>query len=336
MAQTTINIYAADQIFNYVTRLAGTLVGLAIGLVAYYVTRLAGTLVGLAIGLVACYVTRLAGTLVGLAIGLVAWRRHQQRKSVRFCCGAWRVRPIVFLRVFAPERYFAGNVLCCATFALVVGYSWIDGHAVQFASPDARYRLVGRVAPLDTSPRAPPRPSSYDVPAKSGRKAVRRRNAASIASLANVYGFLLSAWIRTMGSKAGTKEAASTRRRGREMHTIRELTELASDMIASLAQLGYSLGYLEKEGRGKFLHSSKVLNPNFIADVMAIFSLISQSLRTGEPMHQVLPTSLLDRLFYQQSVDELHVLAKDLCGEIPMTGFTGWRDEYERVHLAAV
>ncbi|KAJ7784920.1 hypothetical protein DFH07DRAFT_763532 [Mycena maculata] len=323
MAQTTINIYAADQIFKYTPS----------------ISTLSSTLVGLAIGLVACYVTRLAGTLVGLAIGLVAWRRHQQRKSVRFCCGAWRVRPIVFLRVFAPERYFAGNVLCCATFALVVcpwllfkpesssnpdlnkvGYSWIDGHAVQFASPGALlhsrlYRLVGRVAPLDTSPRAPPRPSSYDVPAKSGRKAVRRRNAASIASLANVYGFLLSAWIRTMGSKAGTKEAASTRRRGR---------------------LGYSLGYLEKEGRGKFLHSSKVLNPNFIADVMAIFSLISQSLRTGEPMHQVLPTSLLDRLFYQQSVDELHVLAKDLCGEIPMTGFTGWRDEYERVHLAAV
>lgn len=31
---------------------------------------------------------------------------------------------------------------------------------------------------------------------------------------------------------------------------------------------------------------------------MAVFSLVSQSLRTGEPMHQVLPASLLDRLFY--------------------------------------
>jgi hypothetical protein len=39
---------------------------------------------------------------------------------------------------------------------------------------------------------------------------------------------------------------------------------------------------------------------------MAIFSLISQSLRTGEPMHQVIPTTLLDRLFYHDSHDHGH------------------------------
>ena len=31
---------------------------------------------------------------------------------------------------------------------------------------------------------------------------------------------------------------------------------------------------------------------------MSVFGLVSHSLRTGEPMHQVLPTTLLDRLFY--------------------------------------
>jgi hypothetical protein len=35
---------------------------------------------------------------------------------------------------------------------------------------------------------------------------------------------------------------------------------------------------------------------------MSIFALVSQSLRTGEPMHQVLPQSLLDRLFYHDRV----------------------------------
>jgi hypothetical protein len=39
---------------------------------------------------------------------------------------------------------------------------------------------------------------------------------------------------------------------------------------------------------------------------MAVFSLISQSLRTGEPMHQVIPTNLLDRLFYHDSHDHGH------------------------------
>jgi hypothetical protein len=35
-----------------------------------------------------------------------------------------------------------------------------------------------------------------------------------------------------------------------------------------------------------------------ISDVMAVFSLISQSLRTAEPLHGVLPQSLVGRLMY--------------------------------------
>lgn len=33
---------------------------------------------------------------------------------------------------------------------------------------------------------------------------------------------------------------------------------------------------------------------------MSIFGLVSNSLRTGEPMHQVLPQTLLERLFYHR------------------------------------
>jgi hypothetical protein len=37
MAQTTLNIFASDQIFNFVMRVGGTFVGLLIGLVAWYI-----------------------------------------------------------------------------------------------------------------------------------------------------------------------------------------------------------------------------------------------------------------------------------------------------------
>ena len=37
---------------------------------------------------------------------------------------------------------------------------------------------------------------------------------------------------------------------------------------------------------------------------MAIFALVSQSLRTGEPIHQIMPTSLLDRLIYHSTYEE--------------------------------
>jgi hypothetical protein len=66
------------------------------------------------------------------------------------------------------------------------------------------------------------------------------------------------------------------------------------------------------------LHHGKVVNPNFvrtsfgglipsscttlmsfqISDVLSVFSLVAMSLRIGEPMHTVLPQSLLDRLLY--------------------------------------
>ena len=39
-----------------------------------------------------------------------------------------------------------------------------------------------------------------------------------------------------------------------------------------------------------------------ISDVLSVFSLVAQSLRTGEPMHVVLPQSLLDRLLYHDIV----------------------------------
>lgn len=55
---------------------------------------------------------------------------------------------------------------------------------------------------------------------------------------------------------------------------------------------------MDDEFRISLLHHTKVLNPNFIQDVLTTFSLVSQSLRTGEPVHTVLPHNLLERLVY--------------------------------------
>nr|GAT57032.1 predicted protein [Mycena chlorophos] len=326
------------------------------------------------------------------------------------------VFPLVFFRVFGPEKYMAGTVMCCATFGLIVGYSWVDSHIVQFSTPGIGWSIAWRRWALVMIGCA----ASFIVmmlPSQSGRKAVRLRNAASIASLANLYSFVISAWIglsqnaNTTGTdgKEGSEASyravtpawkATFRKRllanSVELQTIRGLTDLARwegsirgkwpaeqytrlvgtqlDILVILTQLGASLTHLEAEWHQEFLHDSKVLNPNFIADVMALFSLISQALRTKEPMHQVLPSSLLDRLFYHHNhssnvgvaiepaalasnierakslsyihyassivsvyqlvtaVDELHAIARELCGEVPMAGFSEWRAEYEHAH----
>lgn len=41
---------------------------------------------------------------------------------------------------------------------------------------------------------------------------------------------------------------------------------------------------------------------------MSTFSLVAQSLRTSEPMHQILPTSLLDRLLFEHTTKTLSAL----------------------------
>jgi hypothetical protein len=81
------------------------------------------------------------------------------------------------------------------------------------------------------------------LPPKSGRKAVRMRNALSIASLSNAYGFVLSAWIRMREADEGAEKTkvdllspqgswpaafrAQLLALGEEMATIRALTGLA-------------------------------------------------------------------------------------------------------------
>ncbi|KAK7451262.1 hypothetical protein VKT23_012602 [Stygiomarasmius scandens] len=411
MAQTTLNIYAADQIYNLITRFLGTFAGLVIGLVAWYMGNGHGT---------------------GNAYGAAA------------ATGAVMV-PVVFIRLFAPVQYMPGVILTCVTAALIVGYSWVDGNLVQYSSPGIGWDVAWKRFTLVVIGSA----ASFIMmmlPPTSGRKAVRLRNAAIIAQLADVYSFLLSTWISTestgnsnadpSSSSSSDEEAneeeltptsahpntrwkAEFRRRllnaADSLAATRSLTAIArwegsirgkwpveeymrlldveSEMISSLAQLGGALSHMDDEWRVQFLHSTRALNPHFITDVMAVFSLVSQSLRTAEPLHTVLPQSLVGRLMYHthshhhmhvhhghapgsgaeseggtlagskrssmsldhvgsidymyyatgvvaifqllQSLDELHSITKRLCGEVPLKGFTDWRDQFDREHTIA-
>ncbi|KAK0493580.1 hypothetical protein EDD18DRAFT_1405386, partial [Armillaria luteobubalina] len=352
MAQTMINLYAADQIFNLVIRLTGTFAGLVAGLLAWYLGDVYGS---------------------AAAVGFV-------------------LIPIVFVRLFSPYKYLQGVVLACATFALVVGYSWIDGHLTQLATPGQGWSVAWRRWVLVVIGSG----ASFVVmmlPPTSGRKAVRIRNASSITSLSNLYGYLISAWISEVDSDQEKDDRQAEQVKAKwlkefrdkvmgasvEMRTIRELTELATwegslrgkwpreeyvQLVeVQIEMLGGALMQLDDAWRVTFLHHTGVLNPNFISDVMGLFSLVSQSLRTAEPMHQVLPETLLEKLFYHQSnyasqdsltlenatsldymyyaagvvavyqllhsLDELHRITKTLCGEVPLRGFMRWKAEFE-------
>ncbi|KAF9261644.1 hypothetical protein L218DRAFT_961130 [Marasmius fiardii PR-910] len=305
MAQTTLNIYASDQIFNLVTRLIGTAVGLVLGLIAWYMGN---------------------GHGIGNPYGIAA-------------AVALLNIPLIFLRLYAPTEYFAGLLLACATFALIVGYSWVDGHIPSYGSPgtgwDVAWKRFVLVAIGSGASFA-----MMMLPPKSGRKAVRRRNASLVGAISNLYAFLVATWISDNLSKDTSDEDSDGYEHDRppsfwvrefrerlfglaeEVTAIRGLTALAkwegsirgrwpaedyctlievqADMISPLAQLANALVQMDDAWRLQFLHCTRVLNPNFITEVIGVFSAVSQSLSAGEPLAEVLPQRLVGRFFYHQ------------------------------------
>lgn len=63
-------------------------------------------------------------------------------------------------------------------------------------------------------------------------------------------------------------------------------------------QMAGALVNMEPDLRKSTLPHTFVLNPHFISDVVSTFFLLSQSLRTGEPLHAAQYKNLADRLQY--------------------------------------
>ncbi|KAI9512000.1 hypothetical protein F5148DRAFT_157072 [Russula earlei] len=366
MAQTTLTIYAGDQLYNYFIRLIGTFFGLIIGLLVWYTGNAHGR-------------GNPYGAAASVAVFLV---------------------PLMFIRLFAPQQYLQGNILMAATAALVIGYSWIDGHLQLISNVGIGWHVAWKRWVLVMIGSA----ASFILmifPAKSARRAVRLGCAKTLTSLSYIYASFMSAWITDTTASKELKSGLSARTsllRDKLSKVVLQLVdlnvkagwakwegnvrghwpydeyskiiEIQQEMVAVFSQLASALTELDDEWRSNLLHRTKVVNPNFISDVLSVFSLVSQSLRTGEPMHTVLPQSLLDRLLYHdtaayatpptvsdeivrelrspnylfyatavisvlqitESLDELHSITRNLCGEVPFKGFAQWRDDHQRAH----
>ncbi|GBE84358.1 hypothetical protein BKA93DRAFT_807068 [Sparassis latifolia] len=299
MAQTTLSIYASDQMFNYAMRLLGTFIGAVYGLLNWYIGSADGN-----------------GSPYGMAASVAVF-----------------LVPLVFFRIFAPPHYLPAVMLAGATWVLVVGYSWIDGHLLVFGNAGIGWSIAWRRWVLVMIGCV----ASFIVmmfPPTSGRVAVRLRNASTISGLSYIYGHLMSAWIRDAEMSEGEENGLAGTSKSDWLPVFREkflsaadqvralraqtaiakwegttrgkwpfddymnLADVQSDMVANLALLGGALYELDDKTRIAFLHTTKVVNPYFISDVLSTFMLVSQSLRTGEPLHQAQYQNLLDRVHY--------------------------------------
>jgi hypothetical protein len=160
--------------------------------------------------------------------------------------------PIMFLRINTPQAYLQSAMLtgvsehetllsyCLiearqATWVLIVGYSWVDGHLTQFVSPGIGWSVAWRrwVTVVIGAGAAF---IMMMTPPTSARKAVRRKNAASIRMLSGVYASLISRWLSLAGpgpqeTKSNDELAEELRERVLEIAGVvaatKDLTDLA-------------------------------------------------------------------------------------------------------------
>ncbi|KAH8103409.1 hypothetical protein BXZ70DRAFT_728472 [Cristinia sonorae] len=299
MAQTTMNIYASDQIYNYVLRVAGSVLGALLGMLTWYLGNAHGR-----------------GNVYGSAAAV-----------------ALTSIPVLFFRIFAPLQYLPAAFLLGATWVLILGFSWLDGHIPVYGNVGWGWSVVWRRFVTVMIGCA----ASFVMmmlPPKSGRKAVRLRNANTITTLSHVYQEITSAWIndgrmfpQTPGghpSPTFADQIPQFRDRvlgvAAQIQALRIQTMIAkfegnfrgkwpmdeyvglvdtqTEMLISLTLLGSALAQLDQNRRVSYLHHTRTVNPSFVADVVSSFSTIAQALRSGEPLSQTFHQNLLDRLFY--------------------------------------
>ena len=111
------------------------------------------------------------------------------------------------------------------------------------------------------------------------------------------------------------------------------LLEALQDVLSLLSQLSHVMTQLDKPWRQALLQRTRLSDANFLADVLAVISMCSGSLRAGLPIPQITPGPLVAkfRLGKIRGID----LPTDLSDALPsiVTPETLESDEYMKYAL---
>jgi hypothetical protein len=73
------------------------------------------------------------------------------------------------------------------------------------------------------------------------------------------------------------------------------LLETLQDLLSLLAQLNHVLAQLDRPWRKALLERTRLSDPVFLGDVLAILTMCSTGLRAGSPLPQITPSPLVAR-----------------------------------------
>ena len=284
-AQTSLLVYMADLIFSVASRGIGTVIGGLMGTLAWYIGSGSGS-----------------GNPYGLAAIL-----------------AVMVFILVWWRLFLPPAFVMAAILTCATFVLVIGFSYDQQHVQEYGGPGEGYTafwkrlvtvLIGFAAcvVVQIFPSPP-----------SATRHVSKSLANTVRTLADHYALLLSHWGRegqasplgTIAEQISLDVAENLQSLSGaiallkvelsftpfDQKVLKETQEQCQYMNQCLGRLLYLTSTLPTELQIRLADTAGLLDERMIGDVMAVLGIVEQSLRTGSPLPERLPAPLIRRLY---------------------------------------
>lgn len=281
MGQLTIVPYTSDFVASLLVRIASTVAGGVLGLLCWYIGSGSGP-----------------GNPYGLAAVMAVF-----------------IVVMMWWRLFAPPEQMMAGIMLAATTYLIVAYSWIDTHNPTYGNPGVGYAIFWRRLLLVLIGFAASTVIMFLPRPPSGSRYHRQLFADSLSSIKDRYALFVSTWrnppadLTEVIEKEGILSdeilrplVASTKLLKFEFstsninaETLGMVCELCMDMNLHITQLILSTAKLSHELRSHFIKATGAGVESLFADVMAVVTLVEQSLISGSPLPSVLPAPLLAR-----------------------------------------
>jgi hypothetical protein len=281
MAQTGLLPYAADFVNGFVLRVIGTVVGGVLGMACWYIGAGGGP-----------------GNPYGMAAIMAA-----------------AIVPLMWGRLFAPPALLQGVLLMASTLYLVVAYSWIDTHIPSYGNPGVGYSvfwrrtllvLIGFTASAIVIffPRPPSASRHYRRLLSGTIRSYKDLYALYVMSHSHEYTHLKETSEKqvvrnaeTLGSIIGPIDTLKFEFSSSnfDAETLKHVTNLCITINQSLMQMLVYTPLLPPALKTRFARLSSATDARFIGDLMAVLTLVEQSLKSGDPLPAILPVPLLAR-----------------------------------------
>ncbi|KIX09276.1 uncharacterized protein Z518_00355 [Rhinocladiella mackenziei CBS 650.93] len=292
MGQISLVPYAADFTWGLMLRVAGTVIGGVLGMVAWYIGAGSGD-----------------GNPYGIAAIMVPF-----------------IILLMWGRLFGPPALLQAFMLAAATAYLTVAYSWVDTHIPSYGNPGVGYNVFWRRILLVLVGFAAAAIVMYFPRPPSAGRHYRRVLSATLSKFQDIYALFISEFPRNHrgdDNKHRNPEPISTLEKtviasADTLSTIAgpiqllrfefsssdftsaglsQLTALATRVNFNLFQLFYYSSQLPDDFRRRLRLLSGVFEEHFVGDFMAVLSLLSHALETGQALPSVLSAPLTVRAF---------------------------------------